>query len=372
MLAPAPNPDRLTDAPQRHMIQLDGLRTLAVLVVMHEHWSATKELRWLPWGTIGVQLFFVLSGFLITGILLQQRSDEPGRRTFALKAFYCRRFLRIFPLYYAVLAIGFLVGPAVFRDNIGWHFFYLSNFLFYLTESWHGAAGHFWSLAVEEQFYLAWPLLMLYLPTRALLPVILGSIGLAPLFRIAMALPLTDQHSVAVIVTNMLTPSCLDALGFGALLAYWGPTSPAGLRLRRWGLFGALPLWLAIWIWDRLGGESVPLYQFSRTLLVAAFAGVIGGAAVGFPGLVGRFLSWRPVTYLGTISYGLYVLHLLVGYVASKLAGAGLIPAAIVGVPVIWPLVLFLFTLVASMLSWHLFEKPLNDLKRHFPYRRPA
>ena len=161
----------------------------------------------LPWGT-GVQLFFVISGFLITGILIDNKPLDDAPREAGLRvwrSFYLRRALRIFPLFYLVifgsLALGF--------DSIGsswvWHTTYLSNGYYFLTNS-RDAFGHFWSLAVEEQFYLVWPFLVLLLSIRQLPKWIILTIIVAPVFRIVI-MAATGNADL-----SYLPISCLDAL----------------------------------------------------------------------------------------------------------------------------------------------------------------
>lgn len=150
-----------------HMKQLDGLRAIAVLSVLYYHFYSNA----LPFGIMGVRLFFVLSGFLITGILLQcRRLAETGGQSslFTLRRFYIRRFLRIFPLFYLVLLVSAVINLQGFRDGLWWHAAYLSN-VYFAAGGNAGATIHFWSLSVEEQFYLIWPWLILYVP-RAWLP----------------------------------------------------------------------------------------------------------------------------------------------------------------------------------------------------------
>ena len=166
---------------------------------------------------LGVETFFVISGFLITGILLDNRSEE--QKSLVLKNFYCRRFLRIFPLFYLVLGMAVLLDSDGLRQSWGWHFGYLfPTFYFYLQNGWTGQLSHFWSLAVEEQFYLVWPLLILSVSMRSLPFVLMTCIFSAPVYAVYMTVshPGANGPNSAAI----LMPSCLGALGLGAFLAY--------------------------------------------------------------------------------------------------------------------------------------------------------
>src|SRR4029450_13372172 len=141
----------------KYMQQLDGLRAMAVLAVLWTHYLPEED--WLfgvYWGGFGVRLFFVLSGFLITGILLKSRQyvmQGPQPAAFALRPFYSRRLLRIFPLYYTTLAVTALMAIPPVRETMVWHITYLSNVYFSIQGRFHGPIRHFWSLSVEEQFY---------------------------------------------------------------------------------------------------------------------------------------------------------------------------------------------------------------------------
>jgi peptidoglycan/LPS O-acetylase OafA/YrhL len=356
----------------QHMRQLDGLRTLAVAAVAWSHWMGAYQFGF-EWGLMGVNLFFVLSGFLITGILLDSRAGAVGAagRWFAIRQFYARRVLRIFPLFYMTLALLALFNVRPIRETFVWHFSYLSNVYFFQRGSWQPGISHFWSLAVEEQFYLFWPYLILFLPVRMLRPVVLGLIGLAPAYRVVMALAFPEKPLAFV-----LTIGCLDALGIGALLAYAqrnGVNSrwEAG-ALARWLLWLGLPAWAAVAVLEQLHLAPGPLLQMRQTFLDMVFGWVILNAAKGFKGWAGGFLQLSPMVYLGKISYGLYVFHNLAVYGLVFAVRELHVPAVLLTVPWIHRLCLLVLTISAAAVSWHFYEKPLNDLKRFFPYNAPA
>ena len=141
--------------------------------VLWSHWRTvwTTSPSRFPAAELAVETFFVISGFLITGILLDNRLQNSQSQI--LKQFYIRRFLRIFPLHYLVLLLGLVVNADSLRESWCWQVFYLSNIYFYLN-GWHGYFSHFWSLAVEEQFYLFWPLLIICLARRFQMPAIIA------------------------------------------------------------------------------------------------------------------------------------------------------------------------------------------------------
>jgi peptidoglycan/LPS O-acetylase OafA/YrhL len=353
------------------MPQLDGLRAVAVFAVILHHSLPPKFVKPLEFGVGGVQLFFVLSGFLITGILLRARKDAAElqhNRGQIIVAFYARRCLRIFPLYYAVLGLAILIGIPDAIEPAAWHFAYATNIYCFLTREWVGPLSHFWSLAVEEQFYLFWPAIVLFVPRRLLGPFFLTVIAAAPVFRVVV-LRLTRNHFV-----DLLTPSCLDSLGLGSFLAFlWQSREPIHVRiLCRWCLISGLVLLIGLkglWAFGYLR-PTIQIGMMSTTLALI-FVWIVNGAAHGFSGPVGAILSSRPMLYLGTISYGLYVWQQFAAYPTSNLrsvlSSSSYYPDEFGASRVLFVAV---FALISASLSWFLLERPINTLKRLFPYLR--
>ena len=355
----------------QHMLQLDGLRALAVAGVMWSHWMPAYQYG-LEWGLMGVNLFFVLSGFLITGILLDGRAAAVGtpERWHTIRQFYVRRILRIFPLFYMTLLLLLLLGVRPARQTIFWHLTYLSNVLFFRQGAWllkTTQLSHFWSLAVEEQFYLVWPYLIIFLPFRLLRPVVVSLIALAPVYRVVMSVADPGNR-----VAFVLTIGCLDALGIGALLAYAqrrDRDSPQpGRQLGWWLLWIGLPAWLMVEALNQFALAPAPLLTLRQTFLDLVFGWVIITGAAGFKGWVGWFLQCPPMAYLGKISYALYVFHNLTIYAVVFMVRDLHAPEALLTVPWLSRLMLLVLTIAAAAISWRFFEKPLNDLKRYFPY----
>jgi peptidoglycan/LPS O-acetylase OafA/YrhL len=353
-----------------HMPQLDGLRALAVTAVAVSHWTPAFLVGVVPWGT-GVQLFFVLSGFLITGILLRSRPADAGVSMLrALGTFYARRFLRIFPLYYGVLVLCLLFGVGTIYETWPWHFTYLSNFYYW----WHGHGDavsdpflHLWSLSVEEQFYLLWPLIALVASRRALLVFLGVCIVGAAAFRVGVA------HLAPTLTVRYLTPSCVDALAVGGLLAYAQHyQEPPGLRTMSRVLagIGIAGLLVCVLLLSRLIGRE-DAQHIGHTFLVVFYGAIVGQAAIGFGSVPGKLLTIRPVRYLGRISYGLYVFHYFAPAAISSLATWFDSPASIQR-PMLAVPAYTAFTVIAAMISWHFYEWPINRLKRHFPYPNRA
>lgn len=342
------------------MPQLDGLRAVAVGLVFLQHFTQIGLLKALEPGFLGVRLFFVMSGYLITRILLVQRDEiEVGSRSLrsSLWTFTARRALRIFPAFYAFLAFTLVVDLVPVRETWAWHVFYLSN-VWYTVIAWEtglgwGTIGHLWSLAVEEQFYLVWPAAIFLTPRNYLPYVIGGTVLFAPLFRSGIVMAGGSTTSAV-----FLTPGCGDALGMGALLAlYWG-TGRQSLVERGSALAG-IPLLL-------LGYMTSGVYHAALFGLGTALAGtaLVGACARGMTALPGRFLSWQPVVWIGSISYGLYLWHSpTIDFVRWISATVGV--AEPTGLPGFLAKVALSFALALG--SWYLVEKPFLRLKRRVP-----
>lgn len=339
-------------APLTYLPQLDALRAFAALLVVWHHWIGPPDL---PLGPIGVWIFFVISGFLITRILLCGRGDTAAENRTALARFYVRRVLRIFPLYYFVLLVGLIFSPAL-RANWPWYVTYLQNFKFIWAADPDSLFGvHLWTLAVEEQFYVVWPLIVLFLPRFLLLPAVGCAIAIAVATRaIATArgwLPFQDYA---------FTPCNLDTLGLGALLAYFVTNLPGKvIPLRRIALGGAVTSMVATSLFpSRVLGAAlmqVPTGLIALWFIAHATAGVRRD-------WIGRLLTFPPSVYLGRISYGIYVYHFFVPDLVKPILhrfDMELPTAAFVAV-------CFVVTITIASLSWHLLENPINSLKNRF------
>lgn len=350
-----------------YMPQLDGIRAIAVLMVFVSHWVPWTSQAGLPWGNVGVDLFFVLSGFLITDILLQGRRyvEEGSQGLFlTLRQFYIRRILRIFPLYYAFLLVYALAAPHPANGLTPWLWTYTLNLFRVLVDNhWEGPISHLWSLSVEEQFYLVWPWIILLTPRRLLLPALLVSVAVGPVAKTILAMYGLPEGAI-----RFFTLSRLDTLAMGGLLAYavtqYGLQAVVKSRAVD-GLFWiGMPIFCAV-VGLRaagIGSTSWMILELSAETLLCGW--VVLRAAQGFGGPIGRMLASGPLVYLGKISYGLYLLHKPIPDVLREFGvDTNRIPPGID-----FLLYTGLAILVAS-LSWYLLEAPINSLKRHFPYR---
>jgi peptidoglycan/LPS O-acetylase OafA/YrhL len=322
----------------------------------------------IPWAELGVLLFFTLSGYLITGILLEARARVArggSTRGLALRQFYARRVLRIFPLFYLSIVVFAIAGLGQIRETWPWHVFYLSNVGVMLHSAAFGHSTHFWTLAVEEQFYLIWPFLILLLPRRLMLPALVGVIAAAPVFRFSVAvLP------VPYLAREVLLPACLDGLAAGALLA-WLQRQPeladATRRITRAGLLLGVPAFaMLVMLGDTTRLTGAFWVVGLRTVIAAVSIWAIDRASRGLPGAAGAILGSAPIVYIGQISYGLYVWH---HFVPEVLAHTGMpLPSGI------WLRcgALSLVSLAIASASYHAFERPLLRLKKYFPYALPG
>jgi peptidoglycan/LPS O-acetylase OafA/YrhL len=277
------------------MVQLDALRAFAVFAVMLLHfWPENFFVEHFPVGATGLYLFFVLSGFLITGILDRGRTSPRSR---FIPEFYLRRALRLLPLYYAVVVFLLFFSPDA-QQHWPCYAVQIMNVCITAQHQW-GPAGHFWSLAAEEQFYLLWPFAVLFLKRRWLIVACWMLILLAPLYRAA-----------AMIVTHepfagTLLPGVVDCLAAGALLALEPAAFPARVTLPM-GLTGAAIVAL---MFNSPSTGPVADEALQPTLMLPLLCWLVSGASEGFGGALGRVLSNPALRYIGRISYCMYVVH---------------------------------------------------------------
>ncbi|OLL31409.1 acyltransferase [Burkholderia sp. SRS-W-2-2016] len=329
-LPPAPSHSRI--------VQLDGLRALAVLAVFAQH--ALKAPLWM-----GVDLFFVLSGFLISGILLERKTQRQSY----FKYFYARRARRILPPYLLLMLVSSLLFGLAWARHWYWYALFSTNIGDALNQSGHDSLNVLWSLAVEEQFYIFWPFVILLVPERLLGYVAAGLIVLVPVLR-AVATPWFDSFWPIY----YLTPFRMDLLAAGALLALAVRRDRDALEpfkgLAVLGMLAALAVlaWLHLHF-PRFRAANTPLSNaglYSVSLVLCTSIVVI---ALQSRGLVKRLLCNRVLVYLGTISYTIYLIHLSVLYAVWPLHLNRYLSAAVA----------LAVTLVYASITWFGFEKQL-------------
>ncbi len=375
--------NKLKAAEPNHKPELDGVRGIALLAVMLSHGgpyivrggllSKFFAYAMIP-GWSGVELFFVLSGFLITGILLKTKSAENY-----FSSFYARRFLRIFPIYYFAVTVGLLVAPhsswwnsmlpPLMKTRIA-YYFYLQNWPIFWN---HGrflmgnVFGHFWSLAVEEQFYLVWPMVVWLLPERVILWVCAAGLVLALPLRVYVV------HRYAGDFTAMaLTSSRVDGLLVGVMLAIL--LRKRQIPLRWIGLFMAVGGGLIGYIAIFHHTELIATYFYMPTIGITGFSLLSGGLLA---------LSQHPIPWLrwiltarwlratGKYSYGMYIYHIPIYAIVDRILTDRL------GFPLPMPLHLALpyiafliaVTFLVAKISYDYFESRILALKVYFKPR---
>ena len=305
-----------TEAPApAHVPALDGVRGVAIALVLLSH---VLHDRVSSAGWIGVDLFFVLSGFLITGILWDSRERPHRARTF-----YIRRALRILPLYYGVLFVLFVAVPIVhavptdeYRQLVSeqwWYWAYLPNWLIALKHRIDGGSlAWFWSLAIEEQFYLVWPLLVWHASRRTIVRVCAGTMVAGFVLRCVLVFMHAGAYESRPLV-YMLTPCRLDGLVVGALIAMQirEPGGYAALcrRIRLPALISAALLCALALLQLEDGAPAMARSPIVETVGYPALAIAFGGFLVASLGPWRQIMSSRVLRCLGLYSYGLYVLH---------------------------------------------------------------
>jgi len=372
-----PNHSDESTSELRHMPQLDALRVFAVVGVLIQHYWGPLPfiLEKLNLGFLGVRLFFVLSGFLITSILLGCRdvADKTGyNRGFYARQFYIRRLLRIFPIYYLVVAAALIVNLQPAREIAVWLISYTSNIYVAIHEHWIEQLGHFWTLAVEEQFYFAWPWFVLFVPRRMLPWMTIVIILLGPLYRFYAASNGPDAFTARVDTIGTFTLACFDTLGTGSLLAIMYHSDHPREKIHRYLSRLVLPVGIiaTLFLYGLLYyGFNWKVHLIFADLSVAMiFCWLVSAASLGFKGVLGAVLEWQPLVYTGKMTYGIYVYHnfipLLFAVTFKRLG----LEYSMNG-PFNFALA-SLTTWMVAALSWHLVEQPINGVKRYFKYHR--
>jgi peptidoglycan/LPS O-acetylase OafA/YrhL len=314
--------------------QLDGLRAVAFLSVFVHH-AFRVSLLW-----VGVDAFFVLSGFLITGILLEMKAS--GGPFFG--PFYFRRAIRILPPYCIAIALSAMLFSFDWGRIWYWYAFFAANIGESLGRGGGGVLQPFWSLAVEEQFYLVWPLIIYFVPLRLLPRILIGTVVLAPLLRIFLTLISTTHFPI-----YFLTPCRMDLLAAGGLLAmYRTQIEERAPEFQRYSLYFGVACGLAFVCLGlsissfRTSANSIIFNSVGYSLSAGFFTAMLAYLLVLKRGPVLWFLKRPEMVYLGKISYTMYLVHQI---------AIDLVPSS--------ASIALLGTILFSALSWKFIEGPL-------------
>ena len=343
---------------------LNGVRAICALLVIKEHakWSVPGTPRMIEWGFLGVDMFFVISGFLIVTLLLRER-DRNGY--IDLRQFYIRRTLRIFPIYYLVIAGLFLLAVTTYGhstktwDLYKWSFPVFLLYLQDLVPISLGVMFHTWSLSMEEQFYLVWPAIEKFLKRAWVVPLLLALIVAWQLCNFGCFTDLLTwiyggpAGPVRPIFLITFTPILMGVLAAHAMHDPRTGAVLAGWLQNRW-----LPLVLLVLA--ALACEFAPQLQGSARLAVhVLFCALLLALVVNPRGIFSRTLQSRPLSYLGKISYGIYLYHTFVLWAVGRVCESRRI--------VLTPFELFLVVAPLSIglaaLSFRFFEAPIMALR---------
>lgn len=353
--APAPFNNKL-----QYLPEMDSLRTLAVFMTMLAHFSPVE----IPYMWYGVPVFFTISGFLITTILLNSvNKDQTVSKFGVIKNFMVRRALRLFPIYYLVITLFWLaknyLDLYLWKDEFTPYFFtYTPNFLIYKIG--YGGAlcfSHLWSLGVEEQFYLFWPWLLLFISASYRMPVVIGMIAVSLIYR-------TIFYTKATV--GVLPFTNFHTLGAGAMLAFWYVRQNAvidWLKKYRHLLFVVTFLHLVIvLIFFKETSRFWHLYR-EISLCVCTFS-IVLVSIFGWKGFIGYITRNKQIQYIGTISYGIYLFHMPVPFV-YKAVQARLFPGIQMD-PWLFMILCLILTILLAALSYKFIETRFLRLKRYF------
>lgn len=363
---------------QGHIIQLDGIRFIAVALVLIDH--LLVGINVIPFGPLGVTIFFVLSGFLISRILLKSKEktiDEPGGFKKYLRKFLIRRTIRIFPVYYLTLALLFILNVPPVREEFAWLALYGTNIYIAVKQHWMGSVDHFWSLAVEEQVYLFFPFLIFFVPRKNLL----SWLAVMGVFSVLLRF-FFFYTGKEWFVSYVTMPACLDSFALGALMAWlqlYNKEVFEKLFSKTWPVVLGLLAWALLHYLSKTYGDY---YNVGNVVLDRLVSSVfcfflIGRSVTGFGGLAGAFLENPISVYLGRISYGIYLYH---NFVFNHFHSGPTHPTVrlfhkiyqylpqLQDSRAFEALVVTVLTILISTVSWFFFEKPINALKDKYAY----
>jgi peptidoglycan/LPS O-acetylase OafA/YrhL len=352
----------MENTPLSYIPTFDGLRAVAIFGVLVEHFCPSTVLRGFGPGGVGVTLFFVLSGYLITRILILYRGLSPTK---SASRFYCRRFIRLSPPFYLAIFVAYMLNIFSMQNYWWIHGLYLTNFLIGFSGHWTGSADHFWTLCTEEQFYLIWFVVVVLLPPRFLLAAIFSACLITLLFRSYIYYFNLSQLS------NTLLPGNIASLAIGGLLVEVQTNKRLDwvysiVNDRRW-LAATTVLFLAVSVSMRyVDLPQAIFYPFVASTFCACLISI--AASKQTPPWLG-WLGWDPIRHIGKISYGIYVYHMFLPLILVRIPSTHWVADG--G----WTTFAFLMILsvIVAHLSWAYIESPILRYKDRVPFvRKPS
>lgn len=346
---------------------LNGVRALAVLNVIFFHWglppfpgSKTLE-KFVPNGNFGVNVFFVLSGFLISSILMAEKnkisiSNNSNKKI--ITNFYSRRFLRIFPIYYLTLFTLYFSGLPDFQKNFPYYVSYTENFNVIIQHYWDSFC-HTWSLSVEEQFYLIWPFVIIFTPKKRIVTLILILIAIGPVFSVFQTFVLKLPLNAFI-----LTPSCFDAFGLGSLLAFYYIENNLN-RLKRW-IKLLLPISILLffyWMFAPTGGHFQYFKRFFQSIIGCAM--ILFCLTPSYVQIRNKLLGNKILNWTGLVSYGLYLYHYTIPWFYGQVKQSLNLAFGEFTAIIDYSIMIIILLLITSF-SYYLIERPILGYKKRF------
>ena len=359
LLSPARSLENVKSTYQPH---LDGLRAVAILGILFEHLDLPLPVM-LRCGPLSVRFFFVLTGYFITLSLWRVRREmaDSSEGFVPLGRYYLARLMRTGPPFYLSLLLGAIFGIEEVRTNFFWLATFQANNYIAWIGYWPDAISHYWSLAVQEQFYFLWPLVVLLLPTRWFLSAMAAFIVFGLGFRIMCIM--NDSTTLMRWVTLL---GCIDSFAVGGVVAYLGQTQILHKMWQSKRLLFVMPLvaYGCFFLGRALMTlpENTVWLALTETIDAIFLAWVLASALTGMNQRYARLLSWAPLVYLGKISYGIYVYHVFIIILVSPL----LVPYGLTEDHNSYGRIAVLLglTLAISSLSWHWMEQPFLAWKK--------
>jgi peptidoglycan/LPS O-acetylase OafA/YrhL len=353
---------------------LDSIRAFAVFLVILSHWLSFNILKVFHLGYVGVDIFFVLSGFLITYNLLKEKTESTSHlstKFIHLKNFIVRRSLRIFPVYYLLIIILTVFGKYTYtsiENNLFYYLTYTSNILFFNTQKWDGMLSHLWSLAIEEQFYLIWPWLIIFIPEKHIFKVIIISLLVGILSNFVLKNIFPDKDMI-----DLLTPTCFDAFSLGGIWAYIKVYKATKIDKLK-SVFVKIGIFCFFFFIFKEIFHIHPIIPNRTFISIIALALIIFAIEYQDTFIHKTILENTFLIFIGKISYGVYLFHSIIPwvwnlsfvYLSNHSLFLANLPTSNVEIKILFFCFKIMLLLGFCWFSFRFFENPINKLKHRF------